>query len=123
MFPERDEPAVRANVEMNRDLGVNIETLTQAEVSGMVPQANTGDIAIGTYEPDAGHADPVATTYAYADRARDYGAEIHTQTAVIGLVTAGGRIAGVETSSGMIETSTVSCCRRAVVSPTCCYGR
>ncbi len=115
MFPERDEPAVRANVEMNRDLGVNIETLTQAEVSRMVPQANTGDIAIGTYEPDAGHADPVATTYAYADRARDFGAEIHTQTAVIGLVTAGGRIAGVETSSGMIETSTAV----AVVGPWC----
>ena len=115
MFSERDETAVRANVEMNRDLGVNIETLTPTEVAGMVPQANTEDIAIGTYEPDAGHADPVATTYAYADRARDYGAEIRTQTAVTGVVTAGGRIAGVETSSGMIETSTVV----AVVGPWC----
>ena len=115
MFPERDEPAVRANVEMNRDLGVNIETLTPAEVAGMVPQASMEEIAIGTYEPDAGHADPVATTYAYAERARDFGAEIHTQTSVLGLVTSGGRISGVETSSGTIETSAVV----AAVGPWC----
>ena len=115
MFPERDEPAVRANVEMNRDLGVNIETLTPAEVAGMVPESNVEDIAIGTYEPDAGHADPVATTYAYAERARDYGAEIHTQTPVSGLVVSGGRITGVETSSGIVETSTVV----AAVGPWC----
>ena len=115
MFPERDEPAVRANVEMNRDLGVNIETLTPAEVAGMVPQASMEEIAIGTYEPDAGHADPVATTYAYAERARDFGAKIHTQTSVLGLVTSGGRIRGVETSSGTIETSAVV----AAVGPWC----
>ena len=115
MFPERDEPAVRANVEMNRDLGVNIETLTPAEVAGMVPEVNIEEIAIGTYEPDAGHADPVATTYAYAERARDFGAEIHTQTPVSGLVVSGGRIAGVETASGLIETSTVV----AAVGPWC----
>lgn len=115
MFPERDEPAVRANVEMNRDLGVNIETLTPAEVAGMVPQASMEEIAIGTYEPDAGHADPVATTYAYAERARDFGAEISTQTPVSGLVVSGGRITGVETSSGTIETSTVV----AAVGPWC----
>ncbi len=115
MFPERDEPAVRANVEMNRDLGVNIETLTPAEVAGMVPEASMEQIAIGTYEPDAGHADPVATTYAYAERARDYGGEIHTFTPVTGLVVTGGKIAGVETASGTIETSAVV----AAVGPWC----
>ncbi len=115
MFPERDEPAVRANVEMNRDLGVNIETLTPVDLAGMVPQASMEEITIGTYEPDAGHADPVATTYAYAERARDYGAEIHTQTPVLGLVTSSGKISGVETVSGTIETSTVV----AAVGPWC----
>ncbi|MCE2457028.1 MAG: FAD-binding oxidoreductase [Dehalococcoidia bacterium] len=115
MFPERDEPAVRANVEMNRDLGVNIETMTPVELAGMVPQASMEEITIGTYEPDAGHADPVATTYAYAERARDYGAEIHTQTPVLGLVTSSGKIIGVETVSGTIETSTVV----AAVGPWC----
>ncbi len=115
MFPERDEPAVRANVEMNRDLGVNIETLTPVEVSEMVPQASMEEITIGTYEPDAGHADPVSTTYAYAERARDFGAEIHTQTPVSGLVVSGGRIAGVETTAGTIATSTVV----AAVGPWC----
>ena len=107
MFPERDEAAVRANVEMNRDLGVNIETLTPAEVTRIVPQVNTEDIVIGTYEPESGYADPVATTYAYADRARDHGADILTNTPVTGLVTSGGRVSGVETAGGLIETSAV----------------
>ena len=104
LFGEDDAPAVRANVAMNRELGVNIETLTPAELSRIVPQANMDGIAIGTYEPDAGYADPVATTYAYADRARDLGAEILTQTPALGIETAGGRVTGVRTPDGLIQT-------------------
>ena len=107
MFSERDESAVRANVEMNRDLGVNIDLLTPSELSDIVPQATTEDIAIGTYEPESGYADPVATTYAYAESARDHGAQVLTQTPVRGLITVGGKVAGVETDQGVIETSTV----------------
>ena len=78
LFPERDVSAVRANVEMNLEFGVNIQTLALSEVAEIVPQANLEGIALGVYEPTSGYADPVATTYAYANRARDYGAEIVT---------------------------------------------
>ena len=107
LFGEDDAPAVRANVEMNRELGVNIQTLTPSELSRIIPQANMDGVAIGTYEPESGYADPVATTYAYADRARDLGVEILTQTAALGITTSAGRVTGVETSAGMIQTSSV----------------
>ena len=91
LFGERDEEAVRANVQMNRDLGVNIETLAPSELARIVPNMSIDGVAVGAYEPESGYADPVATTYAYADRARDHGAEILTQTPVTGLATSGGR--------------------------------
>ena len=104
---ERDQEAVRANVGMNRDLGVNIETVAPSELVRIVPNMNTDGLAISAYEPDSGYADPVATTYAYADRVRDHGAEILTQRPVTRLATSGGRITGVETYSGLIAAPAV----------------
>ena len=106
-FGERDENAARANVEMNRELGVDIHTLTPSELAEIVPQANFDGIALGVYEPTSGYADPMATTYAYAERARDYGAEIVTGCAVTGIRVQGGRVVGVDTENGLVETDTV----------------
>ena len=107
LFPQHDEPAVRANVAMNRDLGVNIEMLAPADATRIVPQLDTDGIAVCAWEPDAGYADPVATTYAYADRARSLGVEVLTRTPVTGLVASGGRITAVETTTGRIDTGAV----------------
>ena len=107
LFGEKDEPAARANVEMNRELGVNIHTLTPTETSEMVPQLKTDGIVLGVYEPEAGHADPMATTYAYAAAAERQGASIRTGCAVESIKVAGGRVVGVETEDGLIETNTV----------------
>ena len=107
LFGEGDVAAARANVQMNRELGVNIHTLTPAEVSEIVPQVCTDGVALGVYEPNSGHADPMATTYAYAERARNLGAEIVTGCAVTDVKVAGGRVVGVETEEGSIATDAV----------------
>ena len=105
LFPEEHRAAAEANAAMNRELGVDIHTLTPSEVAGITPGTRTDDLALALYEPNAGHADPVATTYAYAEEAERNGARILTQTAVSGLRTAGGRVTGVVTNRGVIETS------------------
>ncbi len=107
LFGERDANAARANVEMNRELGVDIQTLAPSEILEIVPQVHMGGIALGVYEPNSGYADPMATTYAYAEQARIHGAEILTGCAVTGIRTAGGRVTGVETEDGTIETDAV----------------
>ncbi len=107
LFGERDANAARANVEMNRELGVDIQTLTPSEILEIVPQVHMSGIALGVYEPNSGYADPMATTYAYAEQARIHGAEILTGCAVTGIKTAGGRVVGVETEDGLIETDAV----------------
>ena len=119
LFPERDVSAVRANVEMNREFGVNIQTLAPSEVAEIVPQANLEDIALGVYEPTSGYADPVATTYAYANRAMDYGAEIVTGCAVSGIRVQGGRIVGVDTEEGPVEADAVVAATGPLGEPAC----
>ena len=107
LFSERDAEAARANVEMNRELGVEINTLTPSEIPEIVPQVCLDGVALGVYEPNSGHADPMATTYAYAEQARSRGAEILTGCAVTGIKVAGGRVVGVETENGLIEADAV----------------
>ena len=85
LFGERDAAAVRANVAMNRALGVDIQILTPAEASEIVPQVCVDGVAVGAYEPNSGYADPMATTYAFAEQATNRGAEILTGCAVTGI--------------------------------------
>ena len=106
-FPATLRDAVEANYAMNRELGVNIHALTPGELAELVPAMNVEDVAIGLYEPESGYADPVATTYAYADAARRHGSEILTETPVVSIWAEGGRVRGVRTADGVIETRAV----------------
>ena len=106
LFGEEDRAAAEANVAMNRELGVNISTITPPEIHELVPEATLDDIDIGIWEPGAGYADPVATTYAFANQARQYGVEILTINPVTGFQVNGGRLTGVVTAEGTIETGT-----------------
>ena len=107
LLPEADADAARLNVKMNRDLGVDIDTLTPSDISRIVPQISIDGIALGVYEPNAGHADPVATTYAFAEQATRHGAEVLTGCEVTGIRVSSGRIAGVDTEQGAIDSNTV----------------
>ncbi|MYC30707.1 MAG: FAD-binding oxidoreductase [Chloroflexi bacterium] len=104
LLPDGDVAAGRANVAMNRELGVNIQTLTPAEIVRLVPQMSTDGVALGLYEPNSGYADSVATTHAFARQAEARGATILTGCRATGFKVVGGRLAGVETESGIIET-------------------
>ncbi len=106
LLGDGDAAAGRANVAMNRDLGVNIQTLTPSEIEEVIPRISTDGVALGGYEPESGYADPIATTYAFARQATDRGATVATGCKVTGFRVVGGRLAGVETESGLIETGT-----------------
>ena len=106
-FPKEHRAAVEANFAMNRELGVNIHALAPRELSELVPAMSVDGVDIGLYEPESGYADPVATTYAYADAARQHGAEIFTETPVASILAEGGRVRGVRTADGVIEAGAV----------------
>lgn len=104
---EAAEESLRANVAMHRSLGIQTELLNPAEIARFEPRLVVDDLTIGCLEPTAGYADPVSTTYALADAARAAGAEIREGITVTSVRQVAGRVTGVETTAGPINTQVV----------------
>jgi len=94
---------LEANVAMQRQIGVNACLITAAEAQQLDPALDVSDVTHVAHEPDSGFADPNATAFSFARAAMDHGVEIQLETTVRRVLTHGGRVTGVETSSGMIE--------------------
>ena len=72
-----------------------------------IPRSTSSDVTAVEYEPDSGYADPNATVFSFARAATALGVEFKLGTRVLGIMTEGGRVTGVETSAGIIQTPTV----------------
>lgn len=105
-----DLPALRANVQAQRAVGVKTQLLSGGEISELVPIGTLEGIGGGAFEPEAGYADPVLTTSAFAGRARDLGARIFQETAALGIKVEGGRVRAALTSAGEIPCGAVVNC-------------
>lgn len=105
--PPEDVEVLRANADMVRAQGGRNELLTPEELGRLVPALAVDDLGLGLYEPESGHADPHATTLAFAAAARRHGAVVRTGTAVRRLRVAAGRVLGVETDAGPVEAGAV----------------
>ena len=90
----------------------NIEarTMDTSEISERWPLMNAEGVMGGIYMPGDGSADPVALTQALAKGARMRGAEIFEQIKVEQILTQAGRVSGVVTSQGVIESEHVVNC-------------
>ena len=102
---ERRRMAVAA-----RRLGVNYLEISPAEVKELWPLADTSDILAGFFTPEDGRANPVDFTMALAKGARMGGAQIFEETAVTGINQKDGRVTGIVTEKGDIETEYVVNC-------------
>jgi sarcosine oxidase subunit beta len=98
---EADLPIAQQRLAEQRALGLEIEIVEGADLRALSPGL-APHIVAATYTPSDGHANPVATTQAYAQAAQREGAELRIGTRVTGLQQTGGRITGVETSDGVI---------------------
>ena len=98
---------VEENVGLQQRLGVRTSLLTPAEVAGLDPRLHIEDVGGAAYEPDAGYADGYAATAGFIGAARRRGAELWEVTVAERILTSNGRVAGVATSRGVIETEQV----------------
>jgi sarcosine oxidase, subunit beta len=101
------EEKLRANVEAQREMGIDTRYVTPGELTDIQPGLFVDDIGAAAYEPTSGFADPNATSYSFAAAAERLGARIWTHCEAIRIVTEHGRVAGVETTNGYIATETV----------------
>ncbi|MGR8950591.1 MAG: FAD-dependent oxidoreductase, partial [Gammaproteobacteria bacterium] len=102
----------RWRAEVNKHFGIDSEVVYRDDIKQACPEI---DLDCGGNHPVMGalyHAPGAvarhdAVAWAYAKRASELGAEIHQRTEVTGIVTDGGKITGVETTRGTINTGCV----------------
>jgi sarcosine oxidase subunit beta len=98
------------SVALQQSLGVPVRTLSPDEAGELVPQVLTSDLVGATFCPSDGYATPEALVQGYATAARRSGVTIRQGERAARILTANGRVQGVQTERGeRIDTSTVIC--------------
>src|SRR4051812_38714394 len=87
--------------------GLPLELVSADEAQALFPPMSTDGVLGAAYLPSDGYIDPSQLTFALAAGARSRGAEINTATRVIGIRLDRGRVAGIATDRGDIETEIV----------------
>jgi sarcosine oxidase subunit beta len=94
-------------VRLQQSLGVDAAIIGMDDVRQLSPKADLTDIVGGCFEKKSGYADPRATVYALAQRAKELGAVVQQLCAVRDIRRSGDRIAGVVTNHGEVSTPIV----------------
>ncbi|HSS73623.1 MAG TPA: FAD-dependent oxidoreductase, partial [Gaiellaceae bacterium] len=90
-----------------KTFGLPLELVSAEEAQRRFPPMSTEGVLGAAYLPTDGYIDPSQLTFALAEGARRHGAEICTSTRVTGIGVDRGRVTGVETDKGSIETPIV----------------
>jgi sarcosine oxidase subunit beta len=89
-------------VKREREMGLEVRMVTADEACKIVPSLMREKILGGTYCPSDGTANPIRTSFAFANAAKALGVKIYTQTEVTDIELAGDKIKAVETTGGKI---------------------
>lgn len=100
-----DADALLASVELRRGAGAGIELIDLAAVTAAGVLVD--GVCLATFERRAGYVDPVALTRAYAAAAGRRGAAVVEYRAATALAVGGGRVRGVETTDGRVDSDAV----------------
>ncbi|HEY1481038.1 MAG TPA: FAD-dependent oxidoreductase [Gaiellales bacterium] len=87
--------------------GLPLEIVSAAEAQERFPLMSPDGVLGAAWLPQDGYLDPSQLTFALADGARRYGAEIVTRTKVTAINLRGGRVHEVVTDKGTIRTDVV----------------
>jgi sarcosine oxidase subunit beta len=104
-----DVEGLRHNVQMQQAEGVPARLISPDEISTVAPGFSSEGAALACFEEDAGVADPTATVQAFGRRARELGADIREGVTVTHILADGGKVRGVSTTQGEIESPKVVC--------------
>jgi sarcosine oxidase subunit beta len=107
LVPPGYETALHRNVARQQRLGVDTREVSREEVRALFPECRVDDIGAAAWEPGSGYADPSATAFAFAAAARRLGVAIETGCHVTRILTERGRVAGVETAGGRVQSPVV----------------
>jgi sarcosine oxidase subunit beta len=101
--------AFEENADLMTGLGLAAHTVSVADAKRLSPLISTEGLVGGLWSPRDGHCTPESVVAGYARGARRAGVRILTGTEVTDVEVADGRVTGVRTGAGLIETDTVVC--------------
>ena len=101
---------LRANVAMQRTLGINTSVVTRKELQDIEPQWNFDDVEFAAYEPDSGYGDGAGVASDFLMAARELGVEYYPSVRVEKVLTENNRTEGVRTNAGTISSRVVISC-------------
>jgi sarcosine oxidase subunit beta len=101
--------AFEENADLMTGLGLAARTVSVADAKRLSPLISTEGLVGGLWSPRDGHCTPESVVAGYARGARRAGVRILTGTEVTDVEVADGRVTGVRTGAGLIETDTVVC--------------
>jgi glycine/D-amino acid oxidase-like deaminating enzyme len=97
--PER-AAEIASLVAMGKSIGFDIEHLPASEVAKKLPYMRTDDLLDACYCPTDGHLQPAELVSGYLKVGKDCGVQYKTNSPVIEILHAGGRVQGVRTPEG-----------------------
>lgn len=83
LVDQNDVGTLRQNIQMHRELGVEVELLSPSAFGAMAPAVKTGDVALVAWEPNGGYASPTLTVKSFFDGATRHGAQFLFDSPVV----------------------------------------
>ncbi len=110
--PDKNEQ-LRANVKMQKRIGINTDVVTAAQVKKLAPMFKTDDFELAAYEPESGYADPILTTNSFIENAKACGSLLMQACEVTGIRVSGGKVVGVESGRRSFDAPIIVNCAGA----------
>lgn len=110
LTPEKDLEGLKANVALQRSVGIQTDLLTHNDITERWPYLEAADLVAAAYEPESGYAAPGLTVNSFAQAAKRNRVEYQLDTEVLGLRMKSGKVQGVVTSRGELEAPIVVNC-------------
>ena len=101
---------IRRQEALARLYGVEAQSISPEEAQERWPLMNGDDVLGAVWSPDDGRVSPSDLCAALIKGARKKGGRIFEDTGVIGIITEGNKIKGVETTRGIIHTNKIALC-------------
>jgi sarcosine oxidase subunit beta len=94
-------------IAMQQDCGLDVRWADPDEFDAANPNAAPGRTLGASFAAGDGYLDPPRNVLAYTAALLTAGVEVRERTAMSGLVVSGGRVTGVQTTAGLLETDRV----------------
>ncbi|HAA47403.1 MAG TPA: FAD-dependent oxidoreductase [Synergistaceae bacterium] len=106
-YQESEFEQLKKNMKLQNSLGIDTRVVSYDEAREICPGLSADDAVGFTYHARDGHADPFLTTYAYQEAAKRLGVVFHKFTECTDVKTLNGKVVGVSTNRGDIDTPVV----------------